>query len=262
MRAGALLRAPLPSLPLLGSAPLSLLLQDSSRVPSTVQTPRSRQESKLFPQKCWREQEGPWYPAGAGLVAEQDKKKKVPGAQAAPRGSREGISPSNSQISEVFSRCSLLPSALGGRFSHISLQNESGHPRAELGAHHHLHPLPGSLSPPSRKAEGTEAELSLAAGRGWLQQRSEEGRGDWHHLHGASGEEIFSQKSSRGVPFPNLTSSASGRCEIPHLVQLIQRQIKIGARKSGSSVYLEVLDLVSAEGRHCKAWDPSSNRLF
>lgn len=75
-------------------------------------------------------------------------------------------------------------------------------------------------------------------------------------------ERFFSQKSSRGVPFPNLTSSASGRCEIPHLVQLIQRQIKIGARKSGSSVYLEVLDLVSAEGRHCKAWDPSSTRLF
>lgn len=190
------------------------------------------------------------------------QKKKAPGAQAAPRGSREGISPSNRQISEVFSRCSPLPSALGGCFSHISLQNESGHPRAELGAHHHLHPLPGSLSPPCPKAEGTEAELGLAAGRGWLQQRSEEGRGDWHHLHGASGEEIFSQKSSRGVPFPNLTSSASGRCEIPHLVQLIQRQIKIGARKSGSSVYLEVLDLVSAEGRHCKAWDPSSNRLF
>lgn len=132
------------------------------------------------------------------------KKKKAPGAQAAPRGSREGISPSHSWISEVFSPCPPLPSALGGCFSHISLQNESGHPRAELGAHRHLHhgvPLPGSLSPPCPKAEGTEAELGLAAGRGWLQQRLEEGRGDWQHLHGASGEIFFPEKQ-QGCALP------------------------------------------------------------
>lgn len=172
--------------------------------PAPCRPPGAGRKANCSPKSAGERRKGRGTRLELGSWQHKTKKKKAPGAQAAPRGSREGISPSHSRISEVFSPCPPLPSALGGCFSHISFQNESGHPRAELGAHRHLHhgvPLPGSLSPPCPKAEGTEAELGLAAGRGWLQQRLEEGRGDWQHLHGASGEIFFPEKQ-QGCALP------------------------------------------------------------